>query len=103
MTPDAAVTAAWHALRGGHTDSLDEATRAVDAVRPIIRAQAFADAAAVLARTRDQWIATRATDDWSPRIEYAYAEAARVLAAWAEDPTVIDGALAKIAAETEKS
>lgn len=75
----------------------------VAAVEPLIRAQAFADAAAVLARTRDQWVATRGSHDWSFRAEWAYREAARVLAAWAEDPTVIDSTFAKIAAEREKS
>jgi hypothetical protein len=32
-------------------------------------------------------------------VEWAYGEAARVLAAWSEDPTVLDKVLAKIEAE----
>ena len=69
-----------------------------------IRAATYADASAVFDRTYRQWVQERGTPDWSYRAEWAYREAARVLAAWAEDPTVIDKTLAKIAAEkAEKS
>ena len=64
-----------------------------------IRAATYAGASAIFARTRDQWIAERDHPFWSERVEWAYGEAARVLAAWAEDPTVLDKVLAKIEAE----
>ena len=64
-----------------------------------IRAATYADAAAVFARTRDQWEETRGTEEWSARVWWSYKEGARVLTAWAEDPSVLDKVLAKIAAE----
>jgi hypothetical protein len=81
-------------------DLCDElAEVAVAALVPLIRAQAFADAAAVFARCRDQWIAERGLPDYSERAEFAYTAAAIALTAWAADPTVIDATLAKIAVE----
>ncbi len=83
----------------------DAALRRVAALESEIedaRGKAFWDAAQVFARTRDQWIEERGTPDYSMRVEWAYAEAARVLALWSMDPHVIDKALEKIKAELEK-
>jgi hypothetical protein len=45
--------------------------------------------------TDDVWIDTRRShpEQWDEYAEYAYAEGARVLAAWADDPSRMDGPL----------
>lgn len=59
------------------------------------RQQALRDVAVLFARNRDVWIDTRRShpEQWDEYAEYAYAEGARVLAAWADDPSRMDGPL----------
>ena len=59
------------------------------------RQQALHDVAVLFARNRDVWIDTRRShpEQWDEYAEYAYAEGARVLAAWADDPSRMDGPL----------
>jgi len=95
------VTRAWTENLRRWSAALDEVERQRSEIERLTeeRASVIADCAAVFQRNADQWDAETGPD-YSPRVHYAYTEGARVLTAWAEDPTRMDGPLSKIAGES---